>query len=280
MVLARSEAMSDRPYIIRGGRAGRERLRLLSRVLEPRTRGLLDRLGIARGARCLDLGCGGGDVTLALAELVGPEGEVVGVDIDETKLVLAREEATAAGVSNVDYRRAAVDDVDPDGSFDVVYSRFLFSHLQDSAGALQRMTDAARPAGVVAAEDVDYGGCFCYPENTAYRRSCELYTRAGEARGVDPTIGRRLPALFVDAGLSEIGVHVVQPAGFDADIKLAMPLTLENIEDAVVSSGLASREELAALVEELYAFAAEPSSILSWPRIVQVWGTTRGSAEP
>jgi SAM-dependent methyltransferase len=268
--------MSDRAYMIRGGHAGRERLRLLSRVLEPLTRTLLDRLGIARGARCLDLGCGGGDVTLTLAGMVGPEGEVVGVDIDETKLELAREEARAAGVSNVDYRRAAVDDVDPDGSFDVVYARFLFSHLQDPAGALRRMTDTARPGGVVAAEDIDYGGCFCYPENAAYRRSCELYTRAGEARGVDPTIGRRLPALFAAAGLSEVGVHVVQPAGFDADIKLAMPLTLENIEEAVVSSGLASREELAAVIEDLYAFAAEPSSILSWPRIVQAWGTARG----
>jgi SAM-dependent methyltransferase len=208
--------------------------------------------------------------------MVGPEGEVVGVDIDETKLELAREEARAAGASNVDYRCAAVDDVDPDGSFDVVYSRFLFTHLRDPATALRRMIGAARPAGVVATEDIDYGGCFCYPENAAYRRSCELYARAGEARGVDPTIGRRLPALFVDAEIGEIGVHVVQPAGFDADIKLAMPLTLENIEEAVVSSGLASREELAALVEDLYAFAAEPSSILSWPRVVQVWGTSRG----
>jgi 2-polyprenyl-3-methyl-5-hydroxy-6-metoxy-1,4-benzoquinol methylase len=272
--------MSDDHYIIRGGRAGRERLRLLSRVMEPLTRALLDRVRVARGARCLDVGCGGGDVTLMLARLVGPEGRVVGVDIDDAKLELAREEADAARVSNVEYRRGSIDDVDPDGSFDVVYARFLFSHLPDPTDALRRMIAFARPAGVVAVEDVDFSGCFCYPENIAYRRFCDLYVRAGEARGVDATVGRRLPALFAGAQMGEIGIHIGQPAGFDADTRLGMPLTLEYIEDAVVSSGLASREEMAALVSDLYAFAAEPTSILGWPRMVQVWGTATQTRPP
>jgi hypothetical protein len=82
-----STAMTDIPYIIRGGLAGRERLRLLSGVLRSMTRALLDRVGVADGARCLDVGCGGGDVSL---ELAARGGRVLGVDVDEEKLGIAR----------------------------------------------------------------------------------------------------------------------------------------------------------------------------------------------
>src|SRR5215218_3216591 len=91
-------------YVIRGGVAGRERLRILARTLHVSTSALFDRLGIGAGLRCLDVGCGGGDVTLELARRVGPRGRVVGVDIDEAKLDLARQEAAAQGIANVDFR--------------------------------------------------------------------------------------------------------------------------------------------------------------------------------
>jgi len=86
--------MSDSThYVIRGGSAGRERLRMLSRVMHPTSSSLFDRLALHEGQSCLDVGCGGGDATLELARRVGPRGRVVGVDIDATKLELARAEA-------------------------------------------------------------------------------------------------------------------------------------------------------------------------------------------
>jgi ubiquinone/menaquinone biosynthesis C-methylase UbiE len=64
-------------------------------------------------------------VTLALARLAGPAGEAVGIDIDEVKLRLARDEAADAGVENVDYRAASVDELPQDGELDLVYARSL-----------------------------------------------------------------------------------------------------------------------------------------------------------
>ena len=78
-------------YIIRGGIEGRERLRVLARAMQPTTSALLDRVGVTPGMACLDVGCGGGDVTLELARRVIPGGSAVGADLDETKLSLARE---------------------------------------------------------------------------------------------------------------------------------------------------------------------------------------------
>ena len=92
-------------YAIRGGTAGRERLRVLSRVLQPYTDGLFDRIGVGAGMTCLDVGCGGGDVTFALARRVGPNGRVVGVDLDAEKLELARQEGAGMGLANVGFVR-------------------------------------------------------------------------------------------------------------------------------------------------------------------------------
>ena len=77
--------MDEHHYLIRGGIAGRERLRVLARVMRPATLALLERAGVTAGLRCLDVGCGGGDVTFDLASLVGITGHVVGVDLDATQ---------------------------------------------------------------------------------------------------------------------------------------------------------------------------------------------------
>src|SRR5262245_57235678 len=89
-------------YIIRGGLRGRERLRLVARVMAPSTTELLDRVGIAQHADCLDVGCGGGDVTLELARRARA-GRIVGIDLDEAKLEIARAEAREAVADNIDY---------------------------------------------------------------------------------------------------------------------------------------------------------------------------------
>lgn len=86
-------------YIIRGGLEDRERLELLARVLWPTTSRLLAEAGLTPGMTCLDLGCGGGDVTRQLAISVGPQGQVIGVDMDEKKLDLARQTAARLGLA-------------------------------------------------------------------------------------------------------------------------------------------------------------------------------------
>jgi ubiquinone/menaquinone biosynthesis C-methylase UbiE len=78
--------VQGKDYVIRGGAAGRERLRILSRVMHASTTSLFDRVGINDGQLCFDIGCGGGDVTFELARRIGPRGRAVGADIDETRL--------------------------------------------------------------------------------------------------------------------------------------------------------------------------------------------------
>jgi SAM-dependent methyltransferase len=264
-------------YAIRGGVAGRERLRVLSRVIGPLTLRLLERARVPPGARCLDAGCGGGDVTLMLAAFAGVEGRVVGIDVDEVKLALARDEAQAAGARNVEYRRSALDDLPADGAFDVATARFLLSHLPDPAGALEHLAASVRPGGVVAVQDIDYTDGFCHPPCAAFDVAWDVYPRTVHHAGGDARIGRRLPALFAAAGFEAIDVAIEQPAGFGADVKLLHATTLENIADAAVASGVADPEAMAVAVRDLHAFAARPDTMVTLPRIVSVSGRVPGA---
>ena len=146
---------SDR-YLIRGGIEGRERLRILSRVMWPTTLAFLKSIPLADDARCLDVGCGGGDVTVALSQMV-PNGYVTGIDFDASKIAICQDEAKALGLKNVDFR---TDDVtaspQSDELFDFIYVRFVLTHLRQPDLALNRLHDQLRPGGILAVEDIDF----------------------------------------------------------------------------------------------------------------------------
>ena len=258
-------------YVIRGGLEGRERLRVLARVMHTSSTSLFDRLGLRDGLACLDVGCGGGDATLELARRVAPRGTVVGVDIDEVKLQMARVEAAQQAVPNVEFQLSDIREALLPAVFDVVYARFLLTHLRDPASAVSALYAQLRPGGRIGVEDIDFSGCFTYPESKAFRRYHELYCATVARRGGDPNIGPRLPALLKQGGFEDVGMWIVQPMAMQGEVKLLNPLTMENIATTVLADGLASQEEIDHVVRELHEFAANPNTVAGMPRVVQAW---------
>jgi SAM-dependent methyltransferase len=267
-------------YIMRGGLEGRERLRVLARAMHPTTAALFDRVGVVAGMRCLDVGCGGGDVTRELARQAAPGGSALGIDIDGAKIELAAAEAAADGGA-IEFRQCDILETDFEPEFDLIYVRFVLTHLVDPAATVARMARWLRPAtGRLVVEDIDFTGSFFHPASSAYDRYADLYTRTAHARGVDPNIGPRLPGLLADAGCRDVHLNVVQPAGrsptgHERDVKLVSPLTLEIIADSVIAEAIARREEIEPVVDELYRLAADETTVLAIPRIVQAWGRAR-----
>jgi SAM-dependent methyltransferase len=98
------------------------------------------------GDRALDIGCGFGDTTQRLGELVG-DGTVVGIDVAEPFLEVAREEAAAAGVGNVSYRVGDVQIADLGGPYDFVFSRMGVMFFGNPVQALRNVREAMRPGG-------------------------------------------------------------------------------------------------------------------------------------
>ena len=260
-------------YIIRGGQAGRERLRLLARVMRPTTEALFERAGLREGMRCLDVGCGGGDVSFDLARLVGARGRVVGIDLDAVKVATARAEATAAGLANVEFRAVDIVGGDlPQPGFDLVYARFLLTHLREPQHAVERLCGLLAPGGLMVVEDIDFSGSFSQPPSWAFAAYVDLYRRAALARGAHPDIGPRLPGLLESAGIAPVEMQVVQPASLRGEVKLLSAITVEAIADAVLAAGLAAGDEIERIVDELQRVGRDETTVMSTPRIVQAWG--------
>jgi len=259
-------------YVIRGGQEGKRRLEILARVMWPTTFQLLKRIGVCEGMFCLDLGCGGGDVAIGIARLVGAKGRVVGIDMDSIKLGAARQEAARQGLSHVEFRDGNVLEWSEESAYDLIYARFLLTHLRDRDVLVARMRRALRPGGVLAVEDIDFTGYFCHPSNDAFNRYVELYRAVVLLRGGDPDIGPKLHNLLFQAGFQSVSLHLVQPVHVDQEGKEICLSTLVNIAEAVLAEGITQEAELSAVISELERFTLDATTIVGFPRVFQAWG--------
>jgi SAM-dependent methyltransferase len=259
-------------YVIRGGEEGKARLSVVSAALGPSTATLLDAADVREGMHCLDLGCGGGDVTLTLARLVAASGSVVGIDVDSVKLDLARANADDAGLRHVTYEVGDAATFDANDEYDVVYARLLLTHLAEPATTLARMVAAAKPGGVVAVEDLDHSAVFVHPALPALDRYVGLYNEVARRRGGDPEIGPKLFGMFRRADLVDVALTTAQPVLTDGPAKRIHQITLENVRDAMYAEGVATPDDLDPLAAELEEFCADADTIVAFPRIFQVFG--------
>lgn len=258
-------------YVIRGGQQGYERLRLLSRDRWPDTSALFERASLRQGMRCIDVGCGGGEVSFEIARLVGPDGRVTGVDIDETKISLARQAAAEREFKNVEFRVLNVNDWNEAGAYDIVYCRFLLQHLSHPVGLLQRMWAAVRPGGAIIVEDADFDGWFCHPPNEGFDFFLRAYSQVIARRGGDHAIGRKLYAYFLDAGVPDPNVHLVQSLHIADEGKMLALSTFDASADAILAEGVASDSEMKAALASLAQFSGEAGTLIGGPRVFQLW---------
>ena len=169
---------------------------------------LLDRVGLRPGQAAIDLGCGPRGILDMLAERVSPAGRVVGLDADPAHTAMAAEFAAARGLSCVEIITADARSTGlPAGAFDVVHARTLLINLAEPATAAAEMTRLARPGGWVASAEPDTEHALCYPPHPAFDRLQDIFTVAFSRDGADPWIGRRVPELFRQAGLEDVGVQ-------------------------------------------------------------------------
>src|SRR5258708_16405829 len=126
-------------YALGSTDAEHERLIRQAARLEPFTERLFRDAGIGPGQRVLDVGSGVGDVAFRVARLVGPTGEVVGIDLDGTALEKARVRASQLGLRNVRFVESDVSAAPAGTLFDAVVGRLILQFLPDPAAALRSL---------------------------------------------------------------------------------------------------------------------------------------------
>jgi ubiquinone/menaquinone biosynthesis C-methylase UbiE len=275
--MSRADGPPAEQYVIRGGQLGYERLTVLARSWQPTTSALFDRVQLGPGMRCVDLGCGSGDVTFEMAERVGPDGSVTGVDMDMVKLGLARRAAATQGLLNVEFRQMNVYEFAESDAYDLVYARFVLQHLSRPVDVLRAMWAAVRVGGVLVVEDADFEGSFCDPPHNGFAFWVEAYQRVLERHGGDPLMGRKLHRYFTDAGIPEPSVGVVQNVHRTGEAKMLPHSTVEATAEAIVAEGVATAEQLREALDGLAELGADTHSLCGSPRVFQVW--TRRAAQ-
>ena len=263
--------MTEAGYTIQGGGADADRLARQAAVMGSATKAFLVDAGARPGAACLDLGCGTGQVTLELARLVGLGGRVVGVDVDEGELELARRAAADTGITVSFVHADAAEVVEPAG-FDLAFARLVLSHLVDPVAVLRAMVAAVRPGGVVAVEDLYTPSLRAEPAAPALDRLIEVYSATVRFHGGDPAIGPRLRAHLASVGLADVREQTVVNRMTTAHEKLFLAELVDNMRPAILEAGAATSDEVGELRTAVAAAAERPDTVFLQARMHQVRG--------
>ncbi len=263
--------MKKTDYIIQGGKAGADRLSVLTEATWPYTKDFFGALDLQAPIRMLDVGCGSGDMALRLAELYPNDFEYTGVDFDPVVIDIAKEKLSNTGISAhfelMDIER----NLPNHGTFDLVYCRFFLSHQKHPDQILERLRPLLKKGGVMAIEDVDFDGHFCFPDNWAINRYVELYMQSARSKGANPLIGALLPDMVEKAGYSDVHMKIALPAYRHGQGKRMALLTMQAIAQSAISLGLCNEDEANKVIRELEEFTEAHGSIMSLPRIFQIW---------
>jgi SAM-dependent methyltransferase len=221
------------------------RLEAQGAAIAPATRMILAEAGIRPGMRVLDIGCGAGDVTFVAADLVGPDGFVVGVDRSPEALARARLRAGQRGLAQVQFVEGDIGDPAPGGPFDAIVERGALWLVPDPVEVLRRQATVLRPGGLVVPIEVDLSMMRSLPENAFMAQVKSWFVEAFAKAGM-VMLGPRLWAIVEEAGLRPLGMIGVQPY-FGPGDEVGLLFLVESMraaEPLLVGTGVATAEEI------------------------------------
>ena len=214
-----SNRSRDAEYTMGRSKGETERLIKQSQLYEDVTRRFFLRSGIAKGMKVLDVGSGAGDVALTLAEFVGPDGTVIGVDVNPDILKIAQARADAAGFSNIEFIAGDTRTLGLPDDFDAVVGRLVLMYMADPAETLRHLATHLRPGGIVAFQEVDFTPYIAavHPDTPLANKLIEWGRTVFERSGAHLEMGMDLYKAFVEASLPEPTLHFEAPMGGPED---------------------------------------------------------------
>lgn len=252
-------------------RAGEiERLLIQGAAMAPDTEVMLDRIGVAEGWTCLDIGCGPRGITDLLSGRVGASGRVTGLDRDAQFLEAAR----AGAPDNVEFRQGdAYGSELPAGGFDLVHMRFIASTAGGPERLLREAIRLARPGGIVALQEPDASSLNCYPPHPAWERLKSALLDAFSGVGADLMLARRLYTLACEAGLEDVQYRpfLVGVRPMDAMVDY-LPSTVESLRGTIFRLGLLSEREFQDALADCRSHLLKPGTSFTMYTVAQVWG--------
>lgn len=213
---------TDPTYALGRSNAEHRRLAKQAELLRPLTERLFRAAGIGPGMRVLDVGSGVGDVALLVASLVGPEGEVIGIDLDAGALDVARARAEAHGLANLSFIHGDIRSAELPQAFDAAVGRLVLMYFADPVEGLRAIAARVKSGGPIAFQEMIMDTAVAaltssHPADSLWASTANVIIRTFEAAGVHGKMGRDLLQTYQGAGLPVPSMLVESFAGGGPD---------------------------------------------------------------
>lgn len=258
-------------YLLGNSDMEHERLIRQAKRIAPITERFFREAGIGPGQRVLDLGSGVGDVAMLAAGLVGPSGEVVGVERDTRSIERATGRAADAGYHNMTFTQSDVAQISSNKPFDAVVGRFILQFLPDPVGVLRSLSKLLHPAGVVAFQEPCWVPFLLLcRELPLWSAGASLIYETSRRAGVNMRMGLTLHKIFQEAGLPAPSMHMEVPLGNDRDFTRWIYDVLCALRPQIQQFNLSleSVGDLDTLPERLQEEVAASNTVVPWFGIV------------
>ena len=250
----------SRGYTLELSEPERMRYRMMAGLARENEADLWEYAGVVPGARVADVGCGPGAVLSEIAQIVGPDGVVVGVEPGQPAREAAREELDSQGLEHVEVREGNGEEtgLDP-GVWDCVMMRHVLTHTGEAAERIvSHLATLLAPGGHVYLVDTDLDAARSSPPDPDIQHQFERYSEFHRSLGNDVRMGARLGALVRAAGL-EVAEHRGMFQRVPAML-LAGGGPLVSAQDAMIASGILKQDETEAWEAARQRFAALPDA--------------------
>jgi SAM-dependent methyltransferase len=254
--------------------AEHERLIWQASRLAPLTERLFREAGIGPGQRVLDLGSGVGDVAILVAALVGPSGEVVGVERDARSIARARDRAAEAGLHNVSFTESDVSQIANDKPFDAAVGRFILEFVPDPLATLRSVSRSVRPGGILAFLEPCYAPFLLLSAHLPlWFASASLIHQTLLRSGAHTEIGLDLHRIFLDAGLPGPTMRMEILLGSDPDFTRWTHELLCSLRPQIQQQNLSLKPlgDFATLPARLQGEVAASKTVVPFVALVGAW---------
>ena len=261
-------------YALGSSDAEHERLIRQAALLAPFTERFFRSAGIGPGQRVLDLGSGVGGVAMLAAKLVGPSGEVVGVERDPHSIARARARVADAGLRNVTFTQSDVSQIPSSDPFDAVVGRFILMFLPDPLAVLRSLTQLVRPGGVVAFHELSWAPFLLLAARLPlWSAATSVIHETFRRSGANTEMGFALYQIFQKAGLPPPTMSLEMPLGNDPEFVRWVPDVLASLlpQARQFNLPLEPLGDLTTLRKRLQAEVAASNSVVTWMAMVGAW---------
>jgi len=242
--------------------------------IEPILERLFREAGIGPGQRVLDLGSGVGDVSMLAARLVGPSGEVVGIERDASSIAVAKARVAQAGFRNVSFTQMDASQIVSDKPFDAAVGRFILMFVPDPAAVLRSLTKLVRPGGVLAFQEPSWVPFLALAAPLPLWSKVVLSIHETFRRsGIHVEMGPDLYRIYQEIGLPAPNVFLETPVGSDLAFTRVIPEILESVRPLAKQYGVSldGVGDFATLADRVQREIEEAKAMVSWVPLVGAW---------